>query len=300
MKSTIEELVAFITIVDTGSFVAAAEHLKQTPSGMSRSLTRLEAKLGVTLLERTTRKLKLTQEGQQFLIKARKILNELNAAEEDLQKSDQGTAGLIRIDSATPFVLHVIAPLMHKFRKCYPDIEIEINSNDQVIDLLQHKTDVAFRFGELNDSSLHAKLVCKSRLYIVASPEYLAIKGIPTQSEQLEHHDLIGFTRPDYINNWPIKVGDEYFFAQAHIKASSGETVRQLTVRGHGIARLSEFEIWKDIQEGRLTALFEDQIEHQYQSIHAVYYQQEHLPKRIRLFIEFLADQLKDGFKTCL
>lgn len=300
MKSTIEELVAFITIVDTGSFVAAAEHLKQTPSGMSRSLTRLEAKLGVTLLERTTRKLKLTQEGQQFLIKARKILNELNAAEEDLQKSDQGTAGLIRIDSATPFVLHVIAPLMHKFRKCYPDIEIEINSNDQVIDLLQHKTDVAFRFGELNDSSLHAKLVCKSRLYIVASPEYLAIKGIPTQPEQLEHHDLIGFTRPDYINNWPIKVGDEYFFAQAHIKASSGETVRQLTVRGHGIARLSEFEIWKDIQEGRLTALFEDQIEHQYQSIHAVYYQQEHLPKRIRLFIEFLADQLKDGFKTCL
>ncbi len=300
MKSTIEELVAFITIVDTGSFVAAAEHLKQTPSGMSRSLTRLEAKLGVTLLERTTRKLKLTQEGQQFLIKARKILNELNAAEEDLQKSDQGTAGLIRIDSATPFVLHVIAPLMHKFRKCYPDIEIEINSNDQVIDLLQHKTDVAFRFGELNDSSLHAKLVCKSRLYIVASPEYLAIKGTPNQPEQLEHHDLIGFTRPDYINNWPIKVGDEYFFAQAHIKASSGETVRQLTVRGHGIARLSEFEIWKDIEEGRLIALFEDQIEHQYQSIHAVYYQQEHLPKRIRLFIEFLAEQLKDGFKNAL
>lgn len=87
-------------------------------------------------------------------------------------------------------------------------------------------------------------------------------------------------------------------FAQANIKASSGETVRQLTIRGHGIARLSEFEIWKDIQEGRLIALFEDQIEHQYQSIHAVYYQQEHLPKRIRLFIEFLAEQLKDGFKT--
>ncbi|MFW1785164.1 LysR family transcriptional regulator [Acinetobacter nosocomialis] len=300
MKSTIEELIAFITIVDTGSFVAAAEHLKQTPSGVSRSLTRLEAKLDVTLLERTTRKLKLTQEGQQFLTKARKILNELNAAEEELQKSDQGTAGLIRVDSATPFVLHVIAPLMHKFRECYPDIEIELNSNDQVIDLLQHKTDVAFRFGELNDSSLHAKLVCKSRLYIVASPDYLAFKGTPTQPEDLKQHDLIGFTRPTYINSWPIKIGDKYFFAQANIKASSGETVRQLTIRGHGIARLSEFEIWKDMEEGRLIALFEDQIEHQYQSIHAVYYQQEHLPKRIRLFIEFLAEQLKDGFKTCL
>ncbi|PIL62488.1 LysR family transcriptional regulator, partial [Acinetobacter baumannii] len=144
------------------------------------------------------------------------------------------------------------------------------------------------------------KLVCKSRLYIVASPDYLALKGTPTQPEELEHHDLIGFTRPTYINSWPIKVGDQYFFAQSKIKASSGETVRQLTIRGHGIARLSEFEIWKDMEEGRLIALFEDKIEHQYQSIHAVYYQQEHLPKRIRLFIEFLAEQLKDGFKNAL
>lgn len=94
MKSTIEELIAFITIVDTGSFVAAAEHLKQTPSGVSRSLTRLEAKLDVTLLERTTRKLKLTQEGQQFLTKARKILNELNAAEEELKSLIRGLLAL--------------------------------------------------------------------------------------------------------------------------------------------------------------------------------------------------------------
>ncbi|MEE9886553.1 LysR family transcriptional regulator [Acinetobacter nosocomialis] len=300
MKSTIEELVAFIAIVDTGSFVAAADHLKQTPSGVSRSLTRLEAKLDVTLLERTTRKLKLTQEGQQFLVKARKILNELNAAEEELQKSDQDTSGLIRIDSATPFVLHVVAPLMHAFRKRYPHIEIELNSNDQVIDLLQHKTDVAFRFGELNDSSMRAKLVCKSRLYMVASPEYLNRAGYPQHPQELNEHELIGFTKPAHLNTWPLKIGIDYFVAQPHIKASNGETVRQLALRGHGITCLSEFMVWKDLEEGRLVALFEDQIELQLQSIHAVYYQQEHLPKRIRLFIEFLAEQLQDGFKTCL
>ena len=300
MKSTIEELVAFIAIVDTGSFVAAADHLKQTASGVSRSLTRLEAKLGVTLLERTTRKLKLTQEGQLFLAKARKILNELNAAEEELQKSDQDTAGLIRIDSATPFVLHVVAPLMHAFRKRYPNIEIELNSNDQVIDLLQHKTDVAFRFGELNDSSMHAKLVCKSRLYMVGSPEYLNRAGYPQQPQDLMEHDLIGFTKPAHLNSWPLKVGDDYFLAQPQIKASNGETVRQLALRGHGITCLSEFMVWKDLQDGRLVALFEDQIELRYQSIHAVYYQQEHLPKRIRLFIEFLAEQLSHGFSVCL
>lgn len=136
MKSSIEELLAFITIVDTGSFIAAAERLGQTASGLSRSLSRLESKLEVTLLERTTRKLKLTQEGQQFLAHARKILNDLSAAEEALQRSDQDTSGLIRVDSAAPFILHVIAPLMRVFRQRYPNIEIELNSNDQVIDLL--------------------------------------------------------------------------------------------------------------------------------------------------------------------
>jgi DNA-binding transcriptional LysR family regulator len=178
MKSTIEELIAFISIVDTGSIVAAAEQLQQTPSGLSRALNRLEKKLQVTLLERTTRKLKLTQEGRLFLDKARSILAELAEAEDALLKSDSDTSGLIRIDSATP-LFYMLAPLMQKFMQRYPKIEIELNSNEQVIDLLQHKTDVAIRFGALHDSSLHAKLVCKSRLYIVASPDYLEQAGIP-------------------------------------------------------------------------------------------------------------------------
>ena len=105
MKSTLEELQAFIHIVDSGSIVGAAEHLQQTTSGVSRALQRLESKLNVTLLERTTRKLKLTQEGQLFLEKARKIIHDLNEAEDALLKSDSDTSGLIRVDSATPFVL---------------------------------------------------------------------------------------------------------------------------------------------------------------------------------------------------
>lgn len=298
MKSTVEELIAFITIVDTGSIVAAAEQLQQTPSGVSRSLNRLEKKLNVTLLERTTRKLKLTQEGSLFLTKTRTILAELSEAEDALLKSDSDTSGLIRIDSATPFVLHVLAPLMQKFMQLYPHIEIELNSNDQVIDLLQHKTDVAIRFGALHDSSLHARLICKSRLYIVASPDYLKKAGIPSRPQELFQHQLVGFSKPVYLNTWPLKIEDEYISLHPQIKASSGETVRQLTLRGHGIARLSEYEIWQDLQAGRLIALFEDQIEIQLQHIHAVYYQQKHLPKRVRLFIDFLAQELSQQFST--
>lgn len=292
MKSTFEELKNFVSIVDSGSIVAAAEHLSQTNSAISRSLSRLESKLNVTLLERTTRSLKLTQEGELFLDKTRKILNDLNEAEESLLKSDRDLSGVIRIDSATPFVLHVIAPLMKEFNQLYPKIEIELNSHDQVIDLLQHKTDIAFRFGELTDSSLHAKLICKSRLYIVASPDYLANNGHPQHPQDIQNHSVIGFSKVQHLNTWPLHIADEPLRVQPKLKASNGETVRRLALEGLGITCLSAFMIAQDLKKNRLVALFEDQIEHDYQSIHAVYYQQEHLPKRVRIFIDFLAQKL--------
>ena len=294
MKSTIEELQAFVSIVDCGSIVMAAERLQQTASGISRALQRLEAKLNVTLLERTTRKLKLTQEGQLFLGKARRILNDLAEAEDSLLKLDEDISGLIRIDSATPFILHVLVPLMHEFMRKYPNIEIELNNHDQVIDLLEQQTDVAIRFGELNDSTLHAKLLCRSRLYIVASSEYLAQRGVLQHPQDLLAHDLIGFSQTQHLNTWPIQVQGKAFGARPKIKASNGETVRQLALEGAGIACLSRFLVQDDIKAGRLTALLEDQIELHYQKIHAVYYLQEHLPKRVRLFIDFLAEKLRE------
>ncbi len=270
----------------------AAERLGQTTSGVSRALQRLENKLNVTLLERTTRKLKLTQEGQLFLEKARKILNDLGEAEDALLKSDSDTSGLIRVDSATPFILHVIVPLIQEFMQQYPNIEIELTNHDQVIDLLEHKTDIAIRFGDLYDSSLHARLLCRSRLYIVASPGYLEQHGIPQSPADLSQHALLGFSQPTHLNAWPIQLNDTDLIVHPKIKASNGETVRQLALQGLGITCLSRFLIEQDLQEGRLTALFEDQIRLHYQHIHAVYYRQEHLPKRVRLFIEFLAHKL--------
>ena len=292
MKSTIDELQAFVTIVDSGSIVMAAERLAQTTSGVSRALQRLENKLNVTLLERTTRKFKLTQEGQLFLEKARKILNDLGEAEDALLKSDSDTSGLIRVDSATPFILHVIVPLIQEFMQQYPNIEIELTNHDQVIDLLEHKTDVAIRFGDLHDSSLHARLLCRSRLYIVASPAYLEQYGIPQSPADLSQHALLGFSQPTHLNAWPIQLNDTDLIVHPKIKASNGETVRQLALQGLGITCLSRFLIEQDLQTGRLTALLEDQIRLHYQHIHAVYYRQEHLPKRVRLFIEFLAHKL--------
>jgi len=294
MKSTIEELSAFVTIVDSGSIMAAAQQLDQTTSGISRALQRLENKLNVTLLERTTRKLKLTYEGQQFLEKARKILSDLSEAEESLQRSNAEMSGLIRIDSATPFILHVIVPLVAEFTKKYPNIQIELTNHEQIIDLLEHKTDVAIRFGELRDSSLHAKLLCTSRLYIVATANYLAQAGIPKHPVDLMTHTLLGFSQPTHLNNWPIQINNKPFTIEAKIKSTNGETVRQLALQGSGIACLSRFMVGDDLKEGRFVALLEEHIEIQQQKIHAVYYQQNQIPKRIRVLIDYLAEKLQD------
>ena len=160
--------------------------------------------------------------------------------------------------------------------------------------MLEHKTDVAIRFGQLNDSSLHAKLLCKSRLYIVASPEYLENYGYPKMPSDILKHAQIGFSKVNHLNTWPIRVNGEQLTVQPKIKASNGETVRQMALDGLGITCLSAFLVQQDLQQNRLVALFEDQIERYEQSIHAVYYQQEHLPKRVRLFIEFLVQKLSN------
>lgn len=294
VKSSVDELVAFISIVDSGSIVAAAKQLHLTTSGVSRALQRLESKLNVTLIERTTRKIKLTQEGQLFLKRARKIMHDLNEAEDALLQSDRDTSGLIRVDSATAFVWRIVVPLLSEFAQLYPNIDIELNTNDQFIDLLEHKTDVAIRFGDLSDSSLHAKLLCTSRLYLVASPAYLQQYGHPQTVDELMQHPQIGFSKAPRLNEWPLYIEGERFKSQSKFTASSGETVRQLALHGLGIACLSAFLIQKDLEQHQLISLFDGQLQMNEHKIHAVYYQQEHLPKRVRLFIEFLAERISD------
>ncbi len=126
--------------------------------------------------------------------------------------------------------------------------------------ILEQRTDVAFRFEQLQDSSLHAKLLCRSRLYIVASPEYLAKHGYPESPNVLDQHQLIGFSKVPALNTWPLEVDDRTLTIHAKLKASNGETVRQLTLMGNGISCLSQFLVSKDLQQGRLVALFEDEI----------------------------------------
>lgn len=293
MKISLEELLAFTSVIDSGSITAAAEHLEQTVSGISRALGRLETKLGTTLLRRTTRKLELTEEGAVFLAHAREILAAVESAEYQMTIRHQRPAGRLRVNAASPFMLHVVVPMVADFREQFPDIELELHSSDNIIDLIEQRTDVALRIGRLKDSTLHARPLGSYRLRVLASPAYLQTHGRPRKVADLARHSLIGFTQPESLNHWPLRQGQSNSFEiTPGIKASSGETVRQLALAGQGLACLADFMTQEDRSSGALVPiLVKDTVEVQ-QPVNAVYYRNTPLSARIQCFLDFLAARM--------
>ncbi|MDF3832282.1 LysR family transcriptional regulator [Cupriavidus basilensis] len=297
MKVTLDELQAFATVVDTGSITAAAEQLDLTVSATSRTLARLEEKLKTTLLRRTTRRLALTEEGQAFLQNARAIIDSVEGAEEQMLARREKPSGRLRVDAASPFMLHVIVPLVHGYRERFPQVELELNSNEGIIDLLERRTDVAIRIGRLKDSTLHSRLIGNSRLRILASPAYLDAHGQPRKVEDLGKHALLGFNQPESLNVWPIldADGEPYRIAPA-VWSSSGETLRQLALDGAGIVCLSDFMTAQDRESGRLVQILARHTQDVRQPIQAVYYRNTAISSRIASFLDYLIEAL--GGKT--
>jgi DNA-binding transcriptional LysR family regulator len=293
MQINSDELRMFVAVVDSGSLGAAAEHLRQTTSAVSRALSRLEEKLATSLLTRTTRRMELTEEGRMFLQKARAILLAMDEAEETIRIRRQKPAGRLRIDAASPFMLHAIVPHVGEFRALYPDITLELTSKDQIADLLEHRTDIAIRIGNLQDSTLHARRLSSSPLHLLASPDYLARHGIPQTPEDLHGHQLLGFLQFETGNQWPIRhAGGETWPVTPKLLASSGETLRALALAGQGIVSLSHFMVKDDIASGRLVEILQDFNTGYRHQIHAVYYRNTQLAERIRCFLEFIEKKL--------
>ncbi|BBP85578.1 transcriptional regulator [Pseudomonas sp. Pc102] len=293
MKATSDELQHFVSVVECGSISAAAEQLGLTPSAVSRTLSRLEEKLATTLLNRTTRRMELTEEGRFFFDNAKEILQQMEALEERLALRQQKPAGRLRINAASPFMLHAVVPHIGDFRALYPDIQLELNTNDQIIDLLEHRTDLAIRIGPLSDSTLHARPLGASRLHLVASREYLARHGTPESVEALKAHSLLGFTQPESLNQWPVRHAcGTQLAVQPNLRASSGETLRQLALAGQGITCLASFMTDQDLAEGRLVAVLAEHMSDYRQPIHAVYYRNSQLALRIQCFLDFIQARL--------
>lgn len=286
-------LTAFVAVIDTGSFSGAAERLGQTPSGVSRTVARLERQLGMTLIHRTTRRLDLTGEGGWLLGRARRILADLDETERQAAHARAQPAGLVRVNAATPALAHLIAPLLPDFLDAYPQVQLELASGETVVDLIEEKADVAIRIGDLPDSTLNARGLGRSRIRVLAAPAYLDRHGIPARVEDLASHRLIGFVAPASLNTWPLRAGGEDGWRIApHVTATSGETVRHLALAGAGVVSLSDFLTRADVAAGRLVPLLEDAALPWTQPVWAVFYKQGALAPRVQALVDFLAARL--------
>lgn len=297
MKAHSEELRVFVAVVESGSFSRAAEQLDMANSAVSRTVKKLENKLGVTLLTRTTRQIKLTQEGETYFRRVQKLLQEMTQAENALMESRNIPSGLLRIDAATPVVLHLLIPMIQPFRQRFPEVTLSLVTSETFINLIERKVDVAIRIGNLADSSLRARPLFNSYRKIVASPAYLAQHGTPQSVEALNAHQCLAFVEAPRLNRWPVAQADgQMFDIPPAMFSNSGETIKQLALTGNGIACLSEYMVDKEIEEGRFVELLADQLLPVPMPLNAVYYSDGAMNMRMRAFMDFLSAALAEQY----
>jgi DNA-binding transcriptional LysR family regulator len=283
----------FAVVADAGSLSAAGRRMGLTPSTISRTVDRIEARLGVRLLLRTTRLLTLTAEGQSYLGAARRILADLDDAEQAV--ADQGAPrGRLRVSAALAHGRLVVVPLLQDFVALYPHILVEISLTDAVVDVAAGQADVAIRFGLLADSALTARKIGETGRIVVASPAYLARKGEPMTPEDLYEHDCLNFSFRRMEPVWPFR-RDGVDFAltvKGPVEANNGETLTQLARDGVGITRVGAFSAEDDIRDGRLVPLLERFNPGDREAIHAVFVGGANTPARVRVFVDYLAERL--------
>lgn len=291
------EMEVFVRVVDLGGFTAAARAFRLTPSGVSKLVSRLEARLGARLLNRSTRKLLLTPEGQAFYDRAVRILGDMEEAEREAA-AGSAPRGHLTVNSNLPFGMRHVLPWIPFFLAQYPEITLDIILSDEVIDLMQERADVAIRVGPLRQSRLVARRLGSSRAAVVGSPEYLRRHGVPKTPADLAQHHGIGWTFTRAIDRWPFRQGGrtEAISPPPAARASDGEAARLLAVGSAGLARLALFQVGPDIEAGRLVPVLEEYNPGDREDIHAVHLGQGGpLPARVRAFIDFLAEKVRIG-----
>ncbi len=287
-------LEVFAAVATNGSFSAAGRLLGLTPSAVSRTVDRIEARLGVRLLLRTTRALTLTAEGQAYLGAARRILTDLDDAEQAI--ADQGAPrGRLRVSAALSHGRLCIVPLLGEFARLYPHILVDISLSDSIVDVAAGQADVAIRFGPLADSGLTARKLGENGRVIVASPDYLARYGTPRVPTDLHDHNCLNFNFRRAEPVWPFRCEgrDDALTVSGSIEANNGETLGQLAAAGVGITRVGAFSVADELADGRLVPILEEYNPGDIEVIHAVFVGGANTPARVRVFVDFLADRLR-------
>lgn len=286
------EMQVFCTVVDKSSFIGAAEPLDMSKAAVSRHVNALEERLGVRLIQRTTRRLSLTDEGRQFYHQAREVLALMDQAEEAVTSASPEPAGVLRVNAPVSFgVLH-LAPVWADFMRLYPKIELDISLNDRQVDLVDEGFDAAVRIARMESSSLVGRRLASTRMRLCTSPDYLSANPPITTLSDLEQHGAVAYTNFSSGNEWHFTgpSGPESVRTRSTVRCNNGDTCRSITVGGGGISLQPSFMVSEDLRTGLLVELLPE-----YRSIelgvYIVYPTRKHLAPKVRALINFLSDR---------
>ncbi len=287
---TFKQISAFVNVAARGSLSAAARLEEVTPAIIGRRLDALEARLGVKLMIRTTRKLTLTFEGQAFLEDCQRVLNDLANAEAAVSLGGIKASGQLRVSAPAGFGRQHVAPLVGDYMRTNPEVTVNLDLSDRLVDLVNENIDCAIRIGELTDSSLVSVRLGEMRRMVVASPAYLVAHGVPREPADLAEHNCLSlgqqrgwmFRDPQSGVVDSLKVGGNF-------ECNDGAVLHEWALAGRGLAWRSLWEVGQDLREGRLTSVL-DAWQAPPMGIYAVFPQRRHLPLRVRLFIDLLKE----------
>ena len=287
---------AFKAVVDYGGYAAAARGGGRSKTALSKAVADLEAHLGVRLLQRTTRRLALTDAGRQYHARCTTLLAELDDADSEARDNQRNVRGLIRLVAPQTFGELYLLPLLARFLEDTPEVALDLQLTDRFVDLIDERFDLAVRIADLPESSLVAKRLGDMRLVVCAAPAYLARHGRPLHPEELSEHACLIDTNLREPSVWAFRAGSatRRVPVRGAITANSASAVRTMAIAGHGIGLCPDFVVARDLQDGRLEALLGDYATAP-RGIYAVYPNRQHLARRLRLLIDFLATHLAAG-----
>jgi DNA-binding transcriptional LysR family regulator len=288
-------LLAFVKTADLGSFVAAGRALEISASAVGKSVARLEQQVGVRLLQRSTRRIQLTDEGRLFHERCRRILDDLDDAQATLSNAQETPRGRLRV-SAPVVGHHFLLPVIPSFVARHPEVELDINFTDRNVDLIDEGIDVAIRSGDLPDSRLVSRPLNPFRLLLCASPDYLARHGKPLVVRDLERHATIRFRHPSSgkLLDWPMlekSTADSQTRLRTVLACNNMEAVLGATVRGLGIACMPDFLAREMLADGRLLSVLDAQLSAGGR-FSALWPSSRHLSPKVRVFVDHLSEQL--------
>jgi DNA-binding transcriptional LysR family regulator len=284
-----KDINAFVHVAEAKSFTTAAEQVGLSRSAVGKSIARLEDRLGVRLLQRTTRSVSLTGEGAVFHERCVRILADLDEAEMSMLSHSQAPRGRLRLELPVSFGrLHVL-PILSQFMDKWPELSVSVSFNDRYVDLIDEGADLAIRLGGSDDGRLMTRLLARHRLVTCATPAYLQSRGVPHSIDQLAGHSCLAFIHGGRPVEWRFSVDEQVrsVAINGRFSATNAEALRDATLAGYGIARLATFLISDDLRAGRLVPVL-DQFSLDGPSVRAVYPSSRHLSPKVRSFIDEL------------